>query len=168
MVGAFIFHHSISEPNASAWYLEYYQFANLKWLRRRWEIASPFRTSSFHALSPQLVAELTAETGLPFVRFKHCLDSSTFKRVLGQDLALVTRSGGAARIGIRASDITYSNCDDILAMIATVRRLEPKVEFKLLTRNLSSQSEEVTRFLGAEPATEFMSTDVIAHPRASA
>jgi hypothetical protein len=157
--GAFIFHHSISEPNASAWYLEYYQFANLKWLRRRWEIASPFRTSSFHALSPQLVAELTAETGLPFVRFKHCLDSSTFKRVLGQDLALVTRSGGAARIGIRASDITYSNCDDILAMIATVRRLEPKVEFKLLTRNLSSQSEEVTRFLGAEPATEFMSTD---------
>lgn len=158
--GTFVFHHSLSEPDVHWWYLQYYQVGNLRWMRKRWESGSPFRTGSFHALTSPLTDELREDTGLPVTHIRHFLDDSLFKALLGSELAIVRRDPGSpASIGIRASDLGAHNSSHVLDMVSAVKQAAPNVQFKLLCRNPGAPGLEAMKIIGAVPDLEILDTN---------
>jgi polysaccharide biosynthesis protein PslH len=152
-----IFHHSLEEQEASrSWYLEYYQRSEFGSLKRRWEIGSPFKTTRFLALTPQLVSQLKAATGLPFQHFYDIRDEAEFTKADALQVTLPT--GEDCLVGLRTQDVTGQNVDDLMAALLALKEKMPNVKLCFLNRGATVSKREAIQLAVAFGGFETIDT----------
>jgi hypothetical protein len=154
-----VFHHSITETHGESFNLDYYQRAELKWLRRRCETGLPFRELHLYGTNEALCEEMTALTGMEFKLFNHIEETDKFgthlAAVPAQDAVLQAR---ALRIGVRAKDVNGENRQAVADAYNTVRKSRSDVTFVLLGKQPAPHAD-LQRFMAAVPGMEVVSTD---------
>jgi Glycosyl transferases group 1 len=154
-----VFHHSMTESHGESFNLDYYQRAELKWLRRRCETGLPFRELHLYGTNEALCEEMTELSGMEFKLFNHVEETDKFgTHLAGIPVAEETTKNRILRIGVRAKDVNGENGRAISDAFSAIRKGGSNVTFVLLGKQ-PAPTADLQRFMASVPGIDVVSTD---------